>query len=83
MSKIDAQRAMREARYAERQARAQGSPRPRVAARPPVAPPASPEVDEIPDAADAAPDDRCGHRNMTGRTCTREAGHAATSHRYS
>jgi hypothetical protein len=24
----------------------------------------------------------CGHRNMGGRTCTREAGHAAKSHRY-
>ncbi len=25
----------------------------------------------------------CGHRSMNGRTCTREAGHAAKSHRYS
>ena len=25
----------------------------------------------------------CGHRNMSGRTCTREKGHAAKSHRYS
>ena len=25
----------------------------------------------------------CGHRNMGGRTCTREQGHAAKSHRYS
>ncbi len=25
----------------------------------------------------------CGHRNMSGRTCTREHGHAAKSHRYS
>ena len=25
----------------------------------------------------------CGHRNMSGRTCTRERGHAAKSHRYS
>ncbi len=25
----------------------------------------------------------CGHRNMSGRTCTREQGHAAKSHRYS
>ena len=32
--------------------------------------------------ADAA-DDLCGHRNMSGRTCTRERGHAAKSHRYS
>jgi len=25
----------------------------------------------------------CGHRSMNGRTCTREQGHAAKSHRYS
>ena len=25
----------------------------------------------------------CGHRNMGGRTCTREHGHAEKSHRYS
>ena len=24
----------------------------------------------------------CGHRAISGRTCTREAGHAAKSHRY-
>ncbi len=24
----------------------------------------------------------CGHRNMSGRGCTRPAGHAETSHRY-
>lgn len=25
----------------------------------------------------------CGHRSISGRTCTREHGHAAKSHRYS
>jgi hypothetical protein len=25
----------------------------------------------------------CGHRAISGRTCTREHGHAAKSHRYS
>ncbi|NYG60762.1 hypothetical protein BJ980_003685 [Nocardioides daedukensis] len=25
----------------------------------------------------------CGHRSMNGRTCTREKGHSAKSHRYS
>ena len=25
----------------------------------------------------------CGHRSISGRTCTREQGHAAKSHRYS
>lgn len=39
-------------------------------------------------AVDAAPaavadsDDLCGHRAISGRTCTREKGHAAKSHRY-
>lgn len=78
MSKMDAVRAMREARYAETQARAaQPAARPRKsaatkAAQPPVAP-----------AEAATTDDLCGHRNMSGRTCTRERGHSAKSHRYS
>ena len=32
--------------------------------------------------ADAS-EELCGHRNMGGRTCTRERGHSAKSHRYS
>ena len=31
----------------------------------------------------AITEELCGHRNMSGRTCTRERGHAAKSHRYS
>lgn len=34
-------------------------------------------------ATDAVADELCGHKNMSGRTCTREKGHAAKSHRYS
>ncbi|NYJ02531.1 hypothetical protein HNR19_003229 [Nocardioides thalensis] len=30
-----------------------------------------------------AADGLCGHRSMNGRTCTREQGHAAKTHRYS
>ena len=80
MSKMDGLRAMREARYAERAARAAAPAAPpraaRAASRPAEAekPPAEPVV------ADTVP---CGHRNMGGRTCTREQGHAAKSHRYS
>ena len=78
MSKEAALRAMREARYNERSARAATAPEPvRRAAQPaekrspaPVAPPPSTDV-------------VCGHRSMNGRTCTREHGHAAKSHRYS
>ncbi len=33
--------------------------------------------------AESAAEILCGHRNMSGRTCTREQGHAAKSHRYS
>jgi hypothetical protein len=52
MSKMDALRAMREARFEQSDE-------------------ASPETP------------RCGHRAISGRTCTREQGHAARSHRYS
>lgn len=81
MSKMDAVRAMREARYAETQARA-GRPAPATRrAKPtnavPVAPAEAPATDE------GADDGLCGHRNISGRTCTRERGHAAKSHRYS
>jgi hypothetical protein len=32
----------------------------------------------------AAPEgDRCGHKSMNGRACTREAGHSEKNHRYS
>jgi len=76
MSKMDALRAMREARYAEMTSRAASAPTPRPkAVKAPVAPPVAP--------AEAAAEGLCGHRNMSGRTCTREQGHAAKSHRYS
>ncbi len=85
MSKENALRAMREARYAEAQKRAAQAPARRPA---PVAPPAerTPAARAKPAAAPAAAeatDELCGHRNMSGRTCTREKGHAAKSHRYS
>lgn len=91
MSKLDAQRAMREANYARRQSAA--PPRPRTDA--PVAPPAERTAStprSKPGRAKAAPvapgsaasteTGTCGHRSMNGRTCTREAGHSEKSHRY-
>ena len=77
MSKEAAVRAMREARYRERAAAS-------TPARP-VARPAKPQVDSTPEpATPVAPTDAlCGHRSMNGRTCTREQGHTAKSHRYS
>ncbi len=86
MSKMDNLRAMREARYAANAAR--GAERPTTRrATPPVAPPEDTgparEVAAAPAAAAPATEELCGHRNMSGRTCTREQGHAAKSHRYS
>lgn len=81
MSKEAATRAMREAKYAAMAAR----PKTAAPARPvPVAPAVGRRSAAAPpDApADAPADGLCGHRSMNGRTCTRESGHAAKSHRY-
>ena len=79
MSKMDNLRAMREAKYAESQKRASAAPaRPKA----PVAPPARAEAPAAA-APEATGEELCGHRNISGRTCTREKGHAAKSHRYS
>jgi hypothetical protein len=89
MSKVDAQRAMREAKYAR--VRASGPTRREAAAReqPPTAPTSGPPSTPAPAVAEAAPTlaapsaEGCGHKSMNGRTCTRPAGHAEKSHRYS
>ena len=105
MSKVDAQRAMREAKYARN--RASGPTRREAAAREnqakaPAAGPSRTTPDPVPAAAPtdaapstdapstdaapivaAAPVEGCGHKSMNGRTCTRAAGHAEKSHRYS
>lgn len=91
MSKMDNLRAMREARYAEAQKRAKSGAASAPARRAPVAPPpkpagkvaAKPAEGEAAVESAAAAEELCGHRNMSGRTCTRERGHAAKSHRYS
>jgi hypothetical protein len=87
MSKLDAQRAMREAKYARdsasgptrRQAAAAASGKPVE----PAARPSRPAAPARPQAAAARATDMCGHRSMNGRSCTREAGHDEKSHRYS
>jgi hypothetical protein len=94
MSKVDAQRAMREAKYAR--TRASGPTRREAAAQadPPKAPApgrSRTTAEAVPEAAPAevAPTaattqvEGCGHKSMNGRTCTRPAGHAEKSHRYS
>lgn len=77
MSKMDNLRAMREARFE----RTSATVKPTATGRPRV----SPAVPVAPDrAADHDADEGlCGHRAISGRTCTRERGHAAKSHRYS
>ena len=91
MSKVDAQRAMREARYArnnasgptrrEEAAAQAGGAIPATPAAPAAAtkrPPAATTV-----AAEAAPQaGLCGHKSMNGRACTREANHPEKNHRY-
>jgi len=82
MSKMDDTRAMREARHAAYRARV---------AAPTAAPETQRRVPDRPSRAEVAPapgpapveDGLCGHRAISGRTCTREKGHAAKSHRYS
>jgi hypothetical protein len=90
---MDALRAMREARYEEAAAsRKPPVPTGGVAGR--AAPGVRPTRRPRPGGANATPTDTlpvdeaspeealCGHRSISGRTCTREQGHAATSHRY-
>jgi hypothetical protein len=79
MSKEAALRAMREARYLERTAG--GTPATRTP-RPAVRSADTKDAQAVPVAPEAT-DGLCGHRSMNGRTCTRESGHAAKSHRYS
>lgn len=77
MSKMDALRAMREEGHEQAMARRAAS----ANASPPAARPAPAPQRSTP--APARPsDEACGHRSMNGRTCTRESGHAAKSHRY-
>jgi hypothetical protein len=80
MSKMDAMRAMREARYEQRAAGGAERPAVRMPTSQP-APKAAPPAE--PAGAAGAREQLCGHRSMNGRTCTREHGHTAKSHRYS
>jgi hypothetical protein len=74
MSKMDDLRALREARYDRAMARAAVNTVPnRPATKPAEAEPPATDLDVK----------LCGHRAIGGRTCTREHGHAAKSHRYS
>ena len=79
MSKMDGLRAMREAKYAERMAlRTKPAASPPAPARRVAGPDPRPSAEPEPSVEDGL----CGHRAISGRTCTRERGHAAKSHRY-
>ncbi len=91
MSKMDALRAMREARYDEMTKRATkptpGAKPVKAAARPPAKASsgkaaAAGEPVEAADSKGVPEEQLCGHRAISGRTCTREQGHSAKSHRY-
>ncbi|NIZ90942.1 hypothetical protein [Kineococcus rubinsiae] len=80
MSKLDAQRAMREANYARnsgRRAAAAGETAAAPAAR------ASKPARTVAAAPVAPTGERCGHKSMNGRACSREAAHPEKNHRYS
>jgi hypothetical protein len=88
MSKLDAQRAMREAKFARNSASAASRREAAAGGVPPVASPTpapSPQPTTKPGKAAVAAArevERCGHKSMNGRACTREAGHSEKSHRY-
>lgn len=87
MSKVDAQRAMREAKYARDNAsgptRREAAARAGTAAAPAVPTPAEQPARPSAAAPTATPAVAlCGHKSMNGRTCTREAAHPEKNHRY-
>jgi hypothetical protein len=79
MSKMDNLRAMREARFEK----ASGQTAKKPPARPRVSPAAEPKAAPTTAPDEASDSALCGHKNISGRTCTREKGHTAKSHRYS
>lgn len=83
MSKLDAQRAMKEAKYARYLERAQGGSVSRLRTGTTAAPAEEKPAPAPKSKAPAASTGTCGHKSMNGRACTREAGHSEKSHRYS
>jgi hypothetical protein len=77
MSKLDDMRAMREARYEASKERAA-----KPAATLETQPRGSHRTEKAVPAPASADVGVCGHRAISGRTCTRDKGHAAKSHRY-
>jgi len=107
MSKVDALRALREAKYAATRSRTEPTAAARASSESGPAPTAVPApvpavvpaarrrapasgararlavVPAVPAAQPSITDQElCGHRNMSGRSCTRPAEHVEKSHRY-
>jgi hypothetical protein len=89
MSKVDALRAMREARFAAYEAQAAAARRGGAGrtATPAQAPAPEPRPAKAAKAAkqpagDAETDRVCGHRSIGNKSCQRPAGHAEKNHRY-
>ncbi|MEO8329382.1 MAG: hypothetical protein ABI586_05195 [Candidatus Nanopelagicales bacterium] len=88
MSKTDAQRAMREANFARRQAARPAPPKGAATSgaptgNAPAAPQKSPARDEPAVAPSAEADAAlCGHRSMGNKRCQRPSGHPEKNHRY-
>jgi hypothetical protein len=75
MSKLDAQRAMREANWAARQKAAPAqAPVPEKAA--------SAQTRVTASSPEPVATGLCGHRAIGGNTCTRPLGHSEKNHRY-
>ncbi|HEY3338911.1 MAG TPA: hypothetical protein VGK18_10440 [Propionicimonas sp.] len=93
MSKLDAQRAMREANYARNKASGSGRSEASAVGGTPAAPARAPRTKParavvgapgaIAKNAPVTEGARCGHKSMNGRACTREAAHPEKNHRYS
>lgn len=89
MSKVDAMRALREAKHARGGAlpdspgaarTSPGAARPRATAAGSAAP--APATGTASEPEPTAVDELCGHRNMGGKSCSRPAGHTEKNHRY-
>lgn len=80
MSKMDAMRAMREARYAETEPRAT---KPATAPKATAAKVTATASEPVATGTEPSGAELCGHRNISSRTCTRAKGHPEKSHRYS
>jgi len=76
---MDDLRAMREARYERMTARANQP----TASKPKLPAAEVVKAEQVSNPAETLETQPCGHRAISGRTCTREQGHAARSHRYS